>query len=126
VRSRLRHELGQGKLNPANQTPFQVREATEYRRKVYSLVRALIQSSAVLGQAPVTWHSPEWAVFMGCEHERIHIETTSVLIRELPISLVKAPPSVRPSLQLSTGPVRVYSVLGISVQTILDLKGTLE
>lgn len=28
---------------------------------------------------------------MGIEHERIHIETSSVLIRQMPIGLVKSP-----------------------------------
>ena len=32
-----------------------------------------------------------WGVFLGFEHERIHIETSSVLIRELPIRMVKRP-----------------------------------
>lgn len=31
---------------------------------------------------------------MGIEHERIHIETSSVLIRELPIDMVSKPDQV--------------------------------
>ena len=30
---------------------------------------------------------------MGFEHERIHLETSSVLIRQLPIHMVSKPPS---------------------------------
>lgn len=37
---------------------------------------------------PIDWNSPMWIVLMGIEHERIHLETSSVLIRELPIELV--------------------------------------
>ena len=33
----------------------------------------------------------QWAVFMGMEHERIHLETSSVLIRQLPLSMVTKP-----------------------------------
>jgi len=33
----------------------------------------------------------EWGVLMGFEHERIHIEITSVLMRELPSYLVELP-----------------------------------
>jgi len=29
---------------------------------------------------------------MGIEHERVHIETSSVLIRQLPVAMVTAPP----------------------------------
>jgi hypothetical protein len=34
---------------------------------------------------PITWESPMWIIMMGCEHERIHLETSSVLFRQLPI-----------------------------------------
>ena len=30
---------------------------------------------------------------MGFEHERIHLETSSVLIRQLPVHMVSKPPS---------------------------------
>ena len=38
---------------------------------------------------PVQWDDPLWIVMMGIEHERIHLETSSVLIRELPLDMVK-------------------------------------
>lgn len=41
---------------------------------------------------PVNWDNPMWIILMGIEHERIHLETTSVLIRELPLDMVKAHP----------------------------------
>ena len=41
---------------------------------------------------PIDWESPMWIILMGIEHERIHLETTSVLIRELPLELVKPHP----------------------------------
>lgn len=41
---------------------------------------------------PVTWENPMWIILMGSEHERIHLETTSVLIRELPLDMVKPHP----------------------------------
>jgi len=34
----------------------------------------------------------QWPVFMGIEHERVHIETSSVLIRQLPVAMVTTPP----------------------------------
>lgn len=33
----------------------------------------------------------QWAVFMGLEHERVHFETSSVLIRQMPLELVRKP-----------------------------------
>ena len=41
---------------------------------------------------PIGWDSPLWIILMGVEHERIHLETSSVLIRELPIEMVKPHP----------------------------------
>ena len=36
---------------------------------------------------PIAWESPAWMILMGIEHERIHLETSSVLIRQLDLSL---------------------------------------
>ncbi len=37
----------------------------------------------------------QWALILGIEHERIHLETSSVLIRQLPASMVVKPPAWR-------------------------------
>uniref|UniRef100_UPI00398E67F0 uncharacterized protein isoform X2 n=1 Tax=Pristiophorus japonicus TaxID=55135 RepID=UPI00398E67F0 len=64
-------------------------EGIEYRRKVRDIVRKVIQETPL--DLPVTADSPWWALFMGLEHERIHLETSSVLIRQMPIHLVERP-----------------------------------
>ncbi|XP_051867130.1 uncharacterized protein LOC127567942 isoform X2 [Pristis pectinata] len=64
-------------------------ECVEYRRKVRDIVHKVIQETPL--ELPVTMDSPWWAIFMGFEHERIHIETSSVLIRQLPTHLVQRP-----------------------------------
>lgn len=33
----------------------------------------------------------QWALLMGMDHERIHVETSSVLIRQLPVAMVTKP-----------------------------------
>ena len=33
----------------------------------------------------------QWGLLMGMEHERIHLETSSVLIRQLPVDMVAKP-----------------------------------
>jgi 5-histidylcysteine sulfoxide synthase len=70
----------------------------EYRRQVYRIVATLIDTHEGLadGHAPITMDSPLWALFMGMEHERIHLETSSVLMRELPVRLVQRPPYFPP------------------------------
>ncbi|MBN9698699.1 MAG: DinB family protein, partial [Zoogloea sp.] len=79
-------------------------EAHTYRARVYTTVRHLIETHPDLaeGHAPITMNHPLWALFMGFEHERIHLETSSVLIRELPVDLVRRPaawPAVHASAQ---------------------------
>jgi 5-histidylcysteine sulfoxide synthase/putative 4-mercaptohistidine N1-methyltranferase len=73
----------------------------EYRAQVYKLVKHIIQTHPALDE-PISMDKPSWALAMGFEHERIHLETSSVLIRELPSHLVKEPPAWPPYL---TAPV---------------------
>lgn len=70
-----------------------VDEAQAYRRRAYELITEVIASAPGLesGHAPITQESSLWALFMGFEHERIHLETSSVLIRELPLALLARP-----------------------------------
>lgn len=65
-------------------TPQQVQE---YRNKTRTLVDNFIRTCDL--SLPIQWNDPMWIIMMGIEHERIHLETSSVLIRELPLSCVK-------------------------------------
>ena len=62
-------------------------EVKDYRDKTRALVDHFIRTCDVT--LPVEWDDPMWIVMMGIEHERIHLETSSVLIRELPLHCVK-------------------------------------
>ncbi|MBJ6798648.1 5-histidylcysteine sulfoxide synthase [Geomonas propionica] len=62
-------------------------EVKAYRDQVRELVTGLIKTLPLT--LPITWESPFWAIVMGIEHERIHLETSSVLIRQLPIDRVQ-------------------------------------
>lgn len=59
-----------------------------YRDRVRQLVDEFILSAPLT--LPIGWDDPLWIVMMGIEHERIHLETTSVLIRQLPLRLVRS------------------------------------
>ena len=59
------------------------RQVKEYRASVRDLVSGLIRTLPL--NLPVTWDEPFWGIMMGIEHHRIHLETSSVLIRQLPI-----------------------------------------
>ena len=70
-----------------------VREVHAYRQRVYSTVRSLIESHEGLadGHAPIEQSSPLWSLVMSFEHERIHLETSSVLMREMAQPLLRRP-----------------------------------
>ncbi len=61
-----------------------------YRNHVRELVDQQIQTLPLT--LPITWESPWWVILMGIEHEYIHLETSSVLIRQLPLSHVRTLP----------------------------------
>ncbi|WP_346855999.1 5-histidylcysteine sulfoxide synthase [uncultured Draconibacterium sp.] len=63
-----------------------VSEVMAYRQKVKSVVLSVIENTTT--DLPITPDHPLWIIMMGIEHERIHIETSSVLIRQLPLDNV--------------------------------------
>ncbi|MCK9269931.1 MAG: 5-histidylcysteine sulfoxide synthase [Bacteroidales bacterium] len=67
-----------------------VAEVRRYRKEVRQVVEELIATLPL--EMPITWTHPWWTIMMGIEHERIHLETSSVLIRQLPIDQVKPQP----------------------------------
>ncbi len=59
----------------------------DYRRQVRDVVDRLIMTLPM--DLPIMQKSPFWAIWMGIEHERIHIETSSVLHRQMPIENIR-------------------------------------
>jgi len=64
-----------------------VAEVHAYRRQVRAVVDQAISDLPLT--LPIGWDDPFWVILMGIEHERIHLETSSVLIRQLPLSLLR-------------------------------------
>ena len=58
----------------------------EYRKKVRQKIDEMILHMPLT--LPISWDNPFWIIMMGIEHERIHLETSSVLIRQLPLELI--------------------------------------
>jgi 5-histidylcysteine sulfoxide synthase/putative 4-mercaptohistidine N1-methyltranferase len=71
-----------------------VREVTEFRRKAYAQIRRVLETSEHLDGRPIGHDNPMWSFVMGIAHEAIHLETSSVLMRELPLKYFRAPPSL--------------------------------
>lgn len=72
-------------------------DAIAFRASVKTVVEEAISrmpdpSESEAGSAPsISQASPWWALVMGFEHERIHLETSAVLIHQLPIDCVREP-----------------------------------
>lgn len=79
-------EMSWDDLNESNYDWPDVKDVFEYRKKVRKKVNQLIDELPL--QIPINWEHPFWIILMGIEHERIHLETSSVLIRQLPIEHV--------------------------------------
>jgi 5-histidylcysteine sulfoxide synthase/putative 4-mercaptohistidine N1-methyltranferase len=58
-----------------------------YRDEVKRIVLDLIDNLEFT--LPINWESAMWIILMGIEHENIHIETSSVLLRQLDINFLK-------------------------------------
>jgi len=80
-------EMSWDDLNDKHYEWPSVNEVREYREKTKQVVLNYIDNMNF--SLPITWENPMWIVLMGIEHERIHIETSSVLHRQLDISKVK-------------------------------------
>ncbi len=81
-------EMSWDDLNEAHYNWPSIPEVKAYRNEVRAIVDKLI-SDLPLDEKGINWDSPWWAIIMGIEHQRIHLETSSVLIRQLPISEVQ-------------------------------------
>lgn len=67
-----------------------VEDVRAYRRKVREVVDHFITTLPLT--LPITWDSPFWVILMGIEHEHIHFETSSVLLRQTDIDRVRPHP----------------------------------
>lgn len=76
-------EMSWDDLNGENYDWPTVAEVKEYRKTVKAEITKLIKELPLA--LPINWENPFWPIIMGIEHQNIHIETSSVLIRQLPV-----------------------------------------
>ncbi len=79
-----------------------VSEVRAYRHQVKTLMVDLIKTLDF--SMPIEWDSKVWPVLMGIEHERIHLETSSVLIRQLDLAYVNQSEFWKPCEQSGDAP----------------------
>jgi 5-histidylcysteine sulfoxide synthase/putative 4-mercaptohistidine N1-methyltranferase len=80
-------EMGWDDVNSQNYNWPKVDQVRAYRAEVRQVVDQLISELPL--NLPIDWKSPWWVILMGIEHERIHLETSSVLIRQHALKYVK-------------------------------------
>jgi len=83
-------EMSWDDLNEKHYDWPSVQEVRDYRKLVKLMMDDLIKKLPL--SMPINWESSFWVILMGIEHQRIHIETSSVLIRQLPIEQVQDNP----------------------------------
>ena len=83
-------EMSWDDLNAAHYDWPTLGEVRAYRDTVRGIVDETIRSMPVT--MPIDWDNPFWVILMGIEHQRIHVETSSVIIRRLPIEMVRPLP----------------------------------
>lgn len=79
-----------------------VDQVMAYRSKVRGAVLELIQTLPLT--LPINWDNPWWPIVMGIEHERIHLETSSVLIRQHDLARVQPQPYWAPISETGEAP----------------------
>ncbi|WP_278349846.1 5-histidylcysteine sulfoxide synthase [Marinobacter nauticus] len=79
-----------------------VQEVLDYRAQVRQTVLELIETMPL--SLPIDWDSAWWPIVMGIEHERIHLETSSVLIRQHALERVQPQPEWAPIRETGEAP----------------------
>ncbi len=79
-----------------------VEEVRSYRKSMRTMVDELISTMPLT--LPISWESNWWPILMGIEHERIHLETSSVLIRQHALHFVQPHPDWQPCRKSGTAP----------------------
>lgn len=75
-------------VNSKNYAWPKVEDVRKYRNVVKKIVQDLINNLEF--ELPIKQDSAMWVILMGIEHERIHIETSLVLHRQMPLEFIKS------------------------------------
>ena len=95
-------EMSWDDLSPGNYQWPGVDAVREYRKQVYAMVLALIDNMPLT--LPISQDSLAWVILMGCEHESIHIETSSVIMRMLDLKHLSSSPAWQSCQTSANGP----------------------
>jgi len=111
-------EMSWDDLNDAHYQWPTPAEVKSYRDQVRAMVVNLIETAPL--SMPIDWHNPWWAIIMGIEHERIHLETSSVLIRQHKLAYVHNHPQWQPCRETNVAPQN--NLVTVSANTVVLAK----
>jgi len=83
-------EMDWDDLNESHYDWPSIDDLLKYRAQIRTLVDKLIKELPLC--VPIGWNSPFWIIMMCIEHERIHLETSAVIMRRLPVDEVHDEP----------------------------------
>ena len=86
--------LGAWDETPQDQKLVQYTRVKEYRAKMLNLMRSMILDPERELTLPIAEDSIWWVFCMGIEHSRIHVETSSVIMAQLPLDMIKSTESM--------------------------------
>ena len=109
-------EMGWDDVNEMNYNWPTPAEVKAYRASVRLVVDELICKLPL--DLPINWDSPWWTILMGIEHERIHLETSSVLIRQQVLQLVQQSADWMPCTEVDV-PAPVNTFVDIAARGIV-------
>ncbi len=111
-------EMSWDDLNQQNYEWPAVSAIFNYRQKVKMLILSLIDTLPM--KLPIQWEDPFWIILMGIEHERIHLETSSVLLRQTEEQYIIPNQIWQPGTQ--TGPAPNNQLIHVPEYTIIQKK----
>lgn len=91
-----------------------VEEVRNYRNTMRNMVDKLISDMPLT--LPISWESAWWPIIMGIEHERIHLETSSVLIRQHALEYVEPHTDWEPCRESDVAPQN--QLINVSAGTV--------
>lgn len=116
-------EMSWDDLNDEHYDWPEVNAVRKYRNQVKETVESLIDDMEV--KLPISQDSLAWAILMGVEHERIHLETSSVIIRQLPLSDVVTRDAWKACAEYGDAPANEFVPLDGGLVTLGKKKGDL-
>ncbi|KTD12069.1 methyltransferase [Legionella gratiana] len=96
-------EMSWDDLNTTHYNWPKVKEVADYRKQVKILIERLIDNLPI--GTTINQDSLIWLILMGIEHERIHLETSSVILRMVPLIYLRKSKNWQACTEVGSAPL---------------------